>query len=239
MVGAAVMLVGVRARAGIPGPDQGPPRHRRSPADRRTGHQGPVRPLAVGQSAAGQQAAGFRHRARRRAAAPPRRKGNLAQDRGEEAAPARQARRLHQHRDRRLRAVHRRGRLGRRQRQAGARPQDPGDSAVARQDPQRRLRHQGQADRQRAALRSDAGDRLRHRRALPRRGSALLAHHHHDRRRRRRRAYRFAADHLLLPADAAADRRGPSLSRGAAALPADPWRQDGLCPRRRPQGRSC
>ena len=155
--------LGVRARAGIPGPDQGPPRHRRSPAHRRAGDQGPVRPLAVGQSAAGQQAAGFRRRARRRAAAPPRREGNLAQDRGEEAAPARQARRLHQHRRRRLRTVHRRGRLGRRQRQAGARPQDPGDPAVARQNPQRRLRHQGQAHRQRAALRPDAGDRLRHR----------------------------------------------------------------------------
>ena len=111
MVGAAVMLSRVRARAGIPGPDQGPPRHRRGAAHRRTGDQGPVRPLAVRQSAAGQQAAGFRRRARRRAAAPPRRKGNLAQDRGEEAAPARQALRLHQHRDRRLRTVHRRGRL--------------------------------------------------------------------------------------------------------------------------------
>ena len=122
--------LGVRARAGIPGPDQGPARHRRSPAHRRTGDQGSVRPLAVGQSAAGQQAAGFRHRARRRAAAPPRREGNLAQDRGEEAAPARQARRLHQHRHRRLRTVHRRGRLGRRQRQAGARPQDPGHAAA-------------------------------------------------------------------------------------------------------------
>ncbi len=155
--------LGVRARAGIPGPDQGPPGHRRSPAHRRTGHQGSVRPLAVGQSAAGQQAAGFRHRARRRAAAPPRRKGNLAQDRGQEAAPARQARRLHQHRHRRLRTVHRRGRLGRRQRQAGARPQDPGDPAAARQDPQRRFRHQGQAHRQRPARRPDAGDRLRHR----------------------------------------------------------------------------
>ena len=111
MVGAAVMLSRVRARAGIPGPDQGPPCHRRSPAHRRTGDQGSVRPLAVRQSAAGQQAAGLRDRARRGAAAPPRRKGNLAQDRGEEAAPARQARRLHQHRGRRLRTLHRRGRL--------------------------------------------------------------------------------------------------------------------------------
>ena len=40
----------VRARAGIPGPDQGPPRHRRSAEDRRTGDQGPVRSLAVRQS---------------------------------------------------------------------------------------------------------------------------------------------------------------------------------------------
>ena len=40
------------------------------------------------------------------------------------------------------------------------------------------------------------------------RGPALRAHHHHDRRRRRRRAYRLAADHVLLPADAATDRRG-------------------------------
>ena len=103
--------LGVRARAGIPGPDQGPPCHRGSPEDRRTGDQGSVRSLAVGQSAAGQQAAGFRHRARRRAAAPPRREGNFTQDRGEEAPPPRQACGLHQHRHRRLRALHRRGRL--------------------------------------------------------------------------------------------------------------------------------
>ena len=115
----------------------------------------------------------------------------------------------------RLGIVHRRGRLGRRQRQAGARPQDPGHPSPARQDPQRRLRHQGQAHRQRPACRPDAGDRLRHRGALSRRGFALLPHHHHDRCRRRRRPYRLAADHLLLPADAAADRRGASLSRGA------------------------
>ena len=47
---------------------------------------------------------------------------------------------------------------------------------------------------------------------------ALLARHHHDRRRRRRRAHCVAADHVLLPADAAADRREAPLSGGAAAL---------------------
>src|SRR5438876_484701 len=81
-----------------------------------------------------------------------------------------------------------------------------------------------------------SGNRLRHAGAIPRRRSALFPHHHHDRRRRRRRAYRIALDHVLLPADAAADRRGPSLSGRAAALSPDPWRQDGLRPRRSPQG---
>ena len=65
----------------------------------------------------------------------------------------------------------------------------------------------------------DPGARLRHRRALPRRGSALREGDRDDRRRRRRRPHRFAADHLLLPADAEADRERPPLSRGAAALP--------------------
>ena len=89
---------------------------------------------------------------------------------------------------------------------------------LARQDPQRCVRDQGQARGQCATRRPDPGDRLRHPRALSRRGPALLTHHHHDRRRRRRRPHRLAADHLLLPADAAADRRGPSLSRRAATV---------------------
>ena len=49
--------LGVHPRAGIPGPDQGPPRHRRSAADRRERDQGPVRPLARRQPGASQQAA--------------------------------------------------------------------------------------------------------------------------------------------------------------------------------------
>jgi hypothetical protein len=51
---------------------------------------------------------------------------------------------------RRDRAVHRRRRFGRRQRQAGARPQDPGDPADPRQDPQRRFGHRRQDPRQSA-----------------------------------------------------------------------------------------
>ena len=103
--------LGVHPRAGIPGPDQGPPRHRRGAAHRRAGDQGPVRPLARRQSDAGQQAARLRGRARRRAHPPPPGKGNLAQERGAQAAPARQARRLHQHRGAGLGNLHRRGRL--------------------------------------------------------------------------------------------------------------------------------
>ena len=92
--------------------------------------------------------------------------------------------------------------------------------------------------RQRPARRSGAGARLRHRLALPRRRSALREGHHHDRRRRRRRPHRLAADHVLLHADADADRQRPSLSRGAAALPALARRQDVLRARRQAQGRA-
>ena len=112
------------------------------------------------------------------------------------------------------------------------------DFAPARKNPQRCIRRQGQAHRQRPALGPDASDRLRHASALSRRGSALFAHHNHDRRRRRRRAYRLAVDHVLLPADAALNRRGASLSGGAAAVRADPRQQDDLRPQRRPQGRA-
>ena len=46
---------------------------------------------------------------------------------------------------------------------------------------------------------------------LSRRRPALRPRDHHDRRRRRRRPHRLAADHLLLPRDARADPRRPSL----------------------------
>jgi topoisomerase-4 subunit B len=74
---------------------------------------------------------------------------------------------------RRLGTVHRRGRQRRRLAPSRRATAHPGDPAAARQDPQRRLRHQGQAGANAAALRPDAGARLRHRRALSRRGSAL------------------------------------------------------------------
>ena len=85
---------------------------------------------------------------------------------------------------------------------------------------------------------SHAGARLRHRRALSRRGPALREGDRDDRRRRRRRAHRLAADHLLLPPDAEADRQRPSLSGGAAALPPEPRRQELLCAQRQAQRRT-
>ncbi len=172
----------------------------------------------AGNPAPREPAARLGGRARRRAAAPPRREGNAAQERDAQAAPARQARRLHQHRRAGLRAVHRRGRLGGRLGQAGARPRQSGRAAAARKNPQRRLGRQGQARRQPAACRSGAGARRRHRRALSRRGPALREDRRDDRRRRRRRAHRLVADHVLLSPDAATDRARAPLSRGAAAL---------------------
>ena len=80
--------------------------------------------------------------------------------------------------------------------------------------------------------RSHPGARLRHRHPLSRRGSPLREGRGDDRRRCRRRAYRLAAHHLLLPGDARADRRRPSLSCRAAALSLEPGRQDRLRPGR-------
>ena len=97
-------------RTRIRRPDQGPPRHRRG---RQIGRERRARPL--------RQLAGRRHQIRRRdprfpraarrgTPAPPAGKGDRAQIRHQETAPARQADRLHLQGPRRHRAVHRRGR---------------------------------------------------------------------------------------------------------------------------------
>src|SRR5262249_60630527 len=78
--------------------------------------------------------------------------------------------------------------------------------------------------------------RLRDRRALSRRGPTLREGDRDDGRRRRRRPYRLAVDHLLLPADAEAERQRPPLPRRAAALPLEPRGQEFLRTRRQAQG---
>ena len=200
--------VGVHPRAGVPGPDQGQAGDARGGPHRRG--DACATPSTIGspprRSRPTSSSTGSIERADERAAPPPG-EGGRAQDRDAQAAPARQARRLHQGRRRGLRALHRRGRFGRRLRQAGARPRDPGGAAPARKNPQRRLGRQDKLGQNQQlsdlvqALGCGTGA------ALPRRRPALREGRHHDGRRRRRRPHRLAPDHLLLPADAAAHRR--------------------------------
>ena len=87
--------VGLHPRAGIPGPDQGQALKPRRPAPGRNGDARPFRSLAGGKPRRSRQAAGFRHRSGRRPASQAAGKGSLAQGRDAQAAPARQAGRLH------------------------------------------------------------------------------------------------------------------------------------------------
>ena len=120
------------------------------------------------------------------------------------------------------RAVHRRGRLRGRLRQAGPRPLDPGGAAAARQDPQRR---EG-AHRQGAAEQRDPGAhhraRLGRARRLRHRALALPQDRPDDGRGRRRRPHPDADPHAAVPRDAGADRGRLRLHRQAAALQAHP-----------------
>ena len=132
-----------------------------------------LRPLARRQPDAGDEAARVVDRPGR---GPPEAQ---ARERGRppvgdaQAAPARQARRLHHpdgggHGD-----LHRRGRLGRRLRQERAHARDAGHPAAARQDPQRRQRIVGEAVAEPIARRSHPGARRRHRHQVQRRRPAL------------------------------------------------------------------
>ena len=169
------------------------------------------------------------------------------QGRARRHGPARQAGRLPGKGPGAVRGLPGGGRLRRRLRQAGPRPEVPGHPAAARQDPERRegaLREA--ADQQRNP---DHDHRARHRHRprrrdhrgrrrgrLQRRQAALPPHHHHDRRRRRRRPHPHAAADLLLPADAGAGRARPHLHRAAAALQGE-GRQGRAVPEGRPGAR--
>ena len=117
------------------------------------------------------------------------------------------------------RAVHRRGRLRRRLGQAGARPRDPGDPAAAGQGAERRagalqkvLANKELQDVV-SALGCGMGDRVQRRAAPLRQG------HPADGRRHRRPPHRHLAADLLLPPPAPAHRRRARLPGAAAALP--------------------
>ena len=121
--------------------------------------------------------------------------------------------------------------------QAGARPQDPGDPADPRQDPERRIGQRRQDPRESGDFGPWPSAGLRHARALRRCRAALQPHHHHDRCRRGRRAHRHPADDLFLPGNAGTGARRAPLPRPAAALPPDREQQeplrDGRCRARR------
>ena len=132
-----------------------------------------------------------------------------------------QARRLQRPRPEPDRAVHRRGRLGRRLGQAGARSRDPGGAAAVRQDHQRREEPDRQGAGQRRGPEPDHGDRHRRARGVRHRRGALPQARDHDRRGRRRRPHPDPDPDLLLPADAGADRARLRLYRQAAAVPGE------------------
>ena len=100
-------------------------------------------------------------------------------------------------------------------REAGPRPQLPGDPAAAREDHQQReephqqgaLEHRDPGDHHR--------DRHRHRRRVRHREAPLPPDHRHDGRRRRRLPHPHADPHLPLPPDAGAARARPRLHRRA------------------------
>ena len=231
-------------RSPVRGPDEGQARQRRGqgpgPDRRRRG------PRPVPRREPGRRPADHRevpHRGPR-----PRRRAQGARPGHPQGRPRRpvaagQARRLPGARSGAQRALHRRGRLGRRLGQAGPRPPLPGDPAAARQAPQRREGppRQDRRERERPAAdhRPRCGDRG-HRRQLRHREAALPPDHHHDRRRRRRRPHPDAAADLLLPAHAPGHRERLPVHRPAAALPrqhrqGDPLRPD---PRRSATGSS-
>ena len=134
------------------------------------------------------------------------------------AEPPRQAPRLRQHQPRGIRAVHRRGRLGRRLGQAGPRPRHPGDPAAQGQGPERRAGRQGQGARQQGADRHRQRPGLRHGRPVRPGPAPLRQGHPPDRRRQRRPPHRHAPADLLLPPPPRPVRGRPRLPRLPAAL---------------------
>ena len=158
--------VRIRARAAVPGTDQGEADQSGSRAPRRDGAARPLRSLACRRPGHGRQPARLRHRARRGAAAAAREQGHRAQIGDAPASPAGQARRLHPRERGRDRNLPRRRRQRRRLRQAGTQPRNAGGAAAQRQDPERRQRVRRQAAPKSGAEGSDRGARLRRGRAV-------------------------------------------------------------------------
>ena len=146
-------------------------------------------------------------------------RAHTSQERARELLASRKARRLHDQGPGVRGALHRRGRLCGRLREAGPRPHDSGDPASAREDHQLRE----EPHQQGALQHGDPGDDHRDRHGIRRRvrhlEPALRPRHRHDRRRRRRRAHPHARADLPVPHDARALRARPRLHRRPSALP--------------------
>ena len=117
-----------------------------------------------------------------------------------------------------LRALHRRGRLRRRLREAGPRPHVPGDPAAPREDHQLGEEPDQQGPLEQRDPGDDHGDRDRVRRRVRDREPPLRADHRDDRRGRRRRAHPHARPDVPLPDDAGAVRARAHVHRRSAAL---------------------
>jgi DNA gyrase subunit B len=135
---------------------------------------------------------------------------DAAQGRARIRRHAAQAGRLPGARSGALRAVPGRGRIGRRHRQAGARPPLPGHPAAQGKNSQRREGALRQDAGPRGNPHADHGARHRHRQGRFRfHQGALRQDHHHDRCRRGRLAHPHAAADLLLPPHERADPAQP------------------------------
>ena len=171
---------GGRGRPGGGARTRGPGRRRRR---RRRPHRPPgrerparpVRPLADRPAEIRQPAAAVRHRPGRGAPEAPPRPRCPARLGDPQAAPAGQAGRLFGPGHRRHRDLPGRRRLRRRLGQAGPQPQDPGDPAAARQDPERRVGLGRQAGRQQGTVRPAARPRRPAGKEVQGRGPALRA----------------------------------------------------------------
>ena len=158
----------------------------------------------------------------------------VAQERDlEPAQPPRQAERLHGEHPRRQRAVHRRGRLGRRLGQAGTRSDPAGHPPAARQGAERRERLDIEGAREQGALGCCDSARLRPRKDLRHHQAALRSHHHPRRRRFGREPHSHAAADLLLPVPSEAHHPREGVPGPTAPLPRGCRQGDLLGTRRR------